>query len=179
MRSRRRLLRRLHNQEKLSPTNDDRFVGKSEYFSTALTGSLAAAGFVEVEDLFSTATFPVGVSTIKIFPYTLPTIGPFTFEGIEDAPGGVFLVKGGVIIDGLSWGGPIVNATSSHINGGAAFSWPTAGNPLESYVLDLGGFPTGLPGSFIRIATTGDNSLDWRYSLTVAPGSLATTVTGP
>lgn len=166
---------------------DDRLTGKSEYSSvplknmTAGVSTLPVAGYLEVTDNATIAGITASATVLveKLLVYKLPTTAPAN-EAIEDAPSAVFLVKNGQIIDGISWGGPIINATSPTINGGVAFSWPLTGHPLENYVLDQFATATnGLAGSLVRIATSGDNSLDWRFSTTVTPGAPNTTVTGP
>jgi hypothetical protein len=71
----------------------------------------------------------------------------------------------------------IVQGTSAHVTGGA-FDWPISGDPLDLQVLDLGSFPTGEAGSLVRVSHTGNNNLDWRYSVSVTPGA-ANPVVGP
>ena len=167
---------------------DDRVTGKQEYQYVdlgKLTGvtSIPANGYLVIEDPAATAVAanPPALQTAPALVYQLPiptppaTTPPPSGEAIPNPPGAVFLVKEGKIIDGVSWGGMIVQATSAHIAGGALFDWPVSGDPLDFWITDT----PFVPGSLVRINTTGVNNLDWRFSTTVTPGAANTTVTGP
>ena len=166
---------------------DSQFAGKTEYqyldLGALSVTSVPAGGYLLLTDAGVTAPLACGAQTATgALKYVLDAnnawVGPgaatATNEAIADAPGGVLLVKGGAIVDGLSYGGPMPQATSPHVNGGAPFDWPQAGRALESFVVDQ------FSGTFtlVRTAVTFDNALDWRVSTTASPCA-ANTVTGP
>ena len=119
-----------------------------------------------------------GATVAKVLSYLNPaTSATKTSEALQDVPAGVFLVKNGSIVDGVSYGGPLLQATATDIGDGTTpWNWPQTGNVLDAWEGD-NGFVTGL--AMLRIATTGDNNLDWRASTTVSIGAANTTVTGP
>ncbi|MBS2025422.1 MAG: hypothetical protein JST92_23735 [Deltaproteobacteria bacterium] len=153
--------------------------GKSQYNVVDL-GSLAghsipAGGYLIVQDagLTFSPALPSGTQTINI-----PNITPTNASdgNIHDAPGGIFIVKSTGIVDGATYGGGLVNATSALINpsGNNLFSWPPPGTkPLAGWVTDQ----FAVSGSLVRVGTTGKPSLDWRFSTTVKPGLPNTGVT--
>lgn len=161
---------------------DDKFSGKSEYGSVdlgALAGisSLAAGGYLVVADPDFTGNVN-GAQLAKVLAYLAPAAtSPKTSDALQNVPAGVFLVKSSAIIDGVTYGGPMVQATAADIGDGTTpWNWPQSGNVLDVWEGD-NGFVTGL--AMERIATTGDNNLDWRVSTTVNIGQANSAVTGP
>ena len=166
---------------------DDRVIGKTEYQYVDL-GKLAGItsipgnGYLVIEDPAATAV-TANLPSLQVAPVlayqlpipTPPATTPPSGEAIPNPPGAVFLVKSGHIIDGVSWGGMIVQATSPSIAGGAPFDWPQTGDPLDFWITDT----PYVTGTLVRINTTGNNNLDWRFSTTVTPGAPNTVVTGP
>jgi hypothetical protein len=137
-----------------------------------------------VADAGSTLTSAGSMTVLKILPYQLASgviAATNTSEALPDAPSGYFLVKDGSIVDGVAYEGMIVHGTSSHIGAGAAFDFPTTGQPLDFWITDQ--FSSTVAGTLVRINFTGNNALDWRYSTSagVTPGSLTfgPGVTGP